>query len=80
MDSFQPIQWLHGGKGICQFCGAVSNHRALLIRSYRPGRLFLCRSCAQRVRDDVDGFLSKAMSVFGLKQVEPSAMREPASR
>jgi hypothetical protein len=62
MGSVQPIQWLHGGKGICQFCGAESNHRALLMLSDRPGRLFLCRDCARKVRDDVDGFFNRAMN------------------
>jgi hypothetical protein len=64
MDFVRPIQWLHGGKGTCQFCGAESNHRALFMPSDRPGRLLLCRDCAQRVRDDVDGFFGRAMKAL----------------
>ena len=61
MNSVQSIQWLHGGKGKCQFCGTESNHRALFMPADRSGRLFFCRDCAQRVRSDADGFFNRAM-------------------
>jgi hypothetical protein len=77
MDSVRPIQWLHGGKGICQFCGAESNHRALLIRFDRPGRLFLCRDCARSVRDDVDGFFNRAMNSSWVDAAMSEAGQEP---
>lgn len=57
----QRVQWFHGGKGACQFCGAESKHRAWFTTSDGGGKLLLCRDCAQRVRADADGFLGKAM-------------------